>query len=187
MREQIYKISNLVINGKYLFLQAIANISHKKKGTIASHIERAKREISQGGVNLINRPPILDSYIMSSLRQKVCEDYENHILCTYSSLAKWLYDTYNINISYNTLETIIRKDQMVKPILGKSMEIEKLDASPEDIDSYSEESTSMIVDPPADLVANFDEMGYAEYSDLNSMKIVIPEWAEEGSIPIKEK
>ena len=129
MREQIYKISNMVINGKSLSLQTIANIFHKKKGTIATHIERAKREIAHGGVNPIGRPPILDSYIMSSLRKKVCEDYENHILCTYSSLAEWLYEIYNITISSNTLGSIIRKDQMVKPIWGKPMEIERLDAS----------------------------------------------------------
>ena len=45
--------------------------------------------------------------------------------------------------------------------------------------------TAIIVDLPANLVANLDDMGYAEYSDVNSMKIVIPEWAKEGNIPME--
>ena len=184
MREQIYLISQITINGKSLSPKDIGVLFNKKRGTINSHIERAKREIIHGGPFANGRPPILDSYIMSRLRQKVVEDYENHIICTYSSLSEWLYEMFDITINSNTLGAIIRRDQMIKPIKGKPIERERLVASAEEIDRYYRDLTDMITDLPADLVANLDEMGYSEYSDTFAMKIVVPEWVNVGTIPM---
>ena len=185
MREQIYLIHLIDVNGRKLSSKEIGLLFGKERGTIISHIRRAEIEIQQGGPRPLGRPPILDDFLMCQLRKKVIDDYEDHILCTYNSLSDWLYNTYNVLILPDTLGAIIRRDQSIKPIQGRPIESLRLSSDPNLIDEYYHDLANMITDLPADLVANLDEMGYSDYADTSLVKMVVPSWVNDGVFPVE--
>lgn len=119
---------------------------------------------------------------MAGLRQKIINDYNEYLLCTYALLAKWLYFTYDVEITTDTLGAIIRRDQHIKPIIGTPMEDTRVNASPQEICNYYTELEELVTGLPVDLVANLDEMGYSEFTDARKMTMVVPSWAPNDDV-----
>lgn len=111
MQEQIYEASLFEYSKKKkLSSQQLAYCFNRNRGTIANHIKRTAVQIERGGPRPTGRQSLLSEEIMAELRQKIIADYNDHILCTYPILSEWLYYTYDIEITTDTLGAIIRRD-----------------------------------------------------------------------------
>jgi hypothetical protein len=105
---------------------------------------------------------------------KTAEAFESQVPCTYSALADYIFEAFNLTVSNQFIRLTVKRSSQVKTILSHPMEADRVACPESDINVHFELLGQELEQMPACLICNLDEIGWGKYQDAQSITLVVP-------------
>ena len=182
LRQQMYLISQIVLpEGKTPTLRSIGNLFYLSHGTIDTHIKAHQNEIEHGK-KLIGRPSVFDEldFAITKTFLDFCSTKKQAI--TIGSIKKLLLEYRQKKFKEKTLLKWLEEKHNLKQIKAIPEDIGRISIKPEEIvQNYYQ--LSKYAGYHSSLVFNLDEIGFEDWADKKSCRILVPQYAP--NVPIK--
>jgi hypothetical protein len=123
---------------------------------------------------------------MNRLKEFLMMRYEEGSPATYADAWDFLEQQCRMVVPLDTLRRNIERMREFRVIKGISMEKERVEASPEEMYAYVNETQNIIMAQgiPAGIVVNIDEAGHQSWQNSHAEKVVVPTGYPNAAIPI---
>jgi transposase len=166
-------------DGTGLSLEVVGSIFHVSKSTARAHL------LGKGwSDNPVGRPPAVTREEVQQIERFLQWSFDNGHPATYADVWEWIVNSFDLWLPMHTIYRYVHETTF-RPVKGKPLEQERMDASEEAIVRYFQYLDRVFSEGvPAALVINLDETGHQEWVDTREEKVLVPPTYEGDSMLI---